>query len=377
MAPKKILMVCSNSWTSLFQVGSHHLAREFVKLGYEVGYVSDPISPLHLLGSVGLKERYEIYKAGGIRDNGVWTYVPGTLIPPNNKPLLRSEWVHRHWHQMTYPNVVQKVIQQGFGEVDILYFDTAIHSFWIDQIRARKTVFRVADHNAGFKKSTPALLQMEKELIQKVDLVVCTAKSLMEEVAPQTPRVAHLPNGVRMSHFSQENSVPKEYTNIPKPIAVYVGAIEYWFNYALVKKMALELPHVSFVLIGPAKENPFKELKNVYLLGPRSYSEVPDYLKHADVGMIPFDVENHPDLIHNVNPLKLYEYMACGLPVVSTRWRELETIDSPALLCRSADEFKEGILAALREPQSKQFYQNYAAKQDWSTRGKQLIELLK
>ncbi len=369
---KKILMACSNYWTSCFQVGSHHLAREFVKLGYEVAFISDPISPFHLLRSDGFKERFRIYSSGGVEE-GVWTYLPMTLLPPHREPVLQTEWVHRHWHQMTFPNVVRKVKDRGFGEVDILYLDTAVQSFWLGEIRARKSVFRMADKNAGFSKSTAASLRMEEELCQKVDLVACTARSLMKDV--KAGRVEHLPNGVPVAHFAGEGRMPEELRSIPKPIAVYCGAIEYWFDYDLVEKLADELPDVSFVIIGPMKENRLQKRKNIHLLGRKAYSGIPDYLKQADVGMIPFDVKKYPDLIHNVNPLKLYEYMACGLPVVATRWEELENIASPAYLCKTDDEFKRSLVHAIQNPK-RDFYRGYAEGQDWSKRAKQLIELL-
>lgn len=367
-------MACSNSWTSVFQVGSHHLAREFVKLGYEVGYVSDPISPFHYFGSEGLKERVRSYRSGGIREDRLWTYVPATLLPPHSKPILCSEWVHRHWHQLTFPSVVSKVMENGFGDVDFLYFDTAIQSFWLDHIQARKTVFRIADQNAGFKKSTPTFLQMEKELIKRVDLVVCSAKTLVDSVKNEALRVEYLPNGVPLAHFTKPGALPVEFQKIPKPIAIYVGAIDYWFDFDLVQNLAQELPEISFVLIGPVKNNPFQEIKNIHVLGPRVYSEVPNYLQFADVGLIPFDVKNYPDLIHSVNPLKLYEYMASGLPVVATRWQELENIGSPAFLCRTAQEFKTHLLQALKNPNPK-LYRSYAETLDWSSKAKKLLML--
>ena len=271
---------------------------------------------------------------------------------------------------MTFPSVVRKARENGFGEVDILYFDTAIQSFWLKAIRARKTVFRIADQNAGFKKATLALLKLQHELIENVDLVVCTAKTLVESVKGSK----HLPNGVPLAHFAKKGEIPPEYQNLRKPIALYVGAIDYWFDYALVKRLALDLPHVSFVLIGPTKENLFQNIPNIHLLGPRSYSDIPNYLQHANVGLIPFDVESYPDLIHSVNPLKLYEYMASGLPVVATRWQELENIGSPALLCSTPEEFKANLLAALKQPKSN-LYRDYAKGMDWSCRAKQLIEM--
>ena len=369
MPPKKILVAASNSWNSIFQVGTHHLAREFLKMGYEVAFISDPISPFHIK-SPTLYERLAPYRSGGIREQNLWTYVPFTLFPPHNKPILRSEWIHRHWHQWTIPSVVKKVHQNGFGKVDILYLDTPLQSFWLNSIQAKKTVYRMADKNSGFKKSTPTQLQMEQELIQQVDCVVYTAKPLADSI----PRKAHyLPNGVPFAHFAKPGHLPSEYKNIPKPIAVYVGAIEYWFDFGLVEQLAKNMPDVSFVCIGPAKEQT-STLKNVHFLGPRPYSEVPNYLQFANVGLIPFDVKHYPDLIHNVNPLKLYEYMASGLPVVSTRWKEIENIASPAHLCNTLEDFESGIRKALKSNGFTE--QNFAKSFDWSTRAAQLLNIL-
>ncbi len=364
-------MACSNYWTSVFQVGSHHLAREFLKLGYEIAFISDPISPLHLLASRHFKDRFAIYRNDGIQEDSLWSYVPATLLPPYHLPLLQSEWVHRHWHQWTFPSVVKKVKQRGFQEVDILYFDTAIQSFWLDHIEAKRSVFRIADYNLGFKKFSPALKKLEEELIERVDIAVCTAKNLQKLI----PKAKHLPNGVPIEHFSKQPAIPAEYSSIPKPIALYVGAIEEWFHFDLLKELSQTLPEVSFVLIGPIKKNPFEDYQNIHVLGPRSYCNIPAYMAHANVGLIPFDVENFPELIHNVNPLKLYEYMACGLPVVATHWQELEAIQSPAFLCKTANEFKNAIQSALANPDSSP-HRNYAKQHDWSIRAKLLIELL-
>src|SRR4051794_32053655 len=95
--PRSILMACSQYWTSPFQVGSHHLARTYAEMGWRVGFISNPISPFHLLApSPELKARYSIYRSGGISDIGgaVWSYVPAALATPAKRPLLRSHWLH-------------------------------------------------------------------------------------------------------------------------------------------------------------------------------------------------------------------------------------------------------------------------------------------
>ncbi len=105
-----------------------------------------------------------------------------------------------------------------------------------------------------------------------------------------------------------------------------------WFDADLVNALTDELPEVDFVLIGPEKEirPKLQARKILHLLGRRPFEALSSYLHHADVGIIPFNRTKHPNLVNAINPLKLYEYTACGLPVVATRWDELEQIHPPA-----------------------------------------------
>jgi hypothetical protein len=275
MSSKRVLMVCTNDWNSTFQVGSHHLAREFVNKGYEVAFISDPISPFHLLGNnrKELKRKFQIYSAGGIRDldGKLWGYVPGCWLPPHRKSFFKSLWVHRYWYYTTVPSIVAKVLEQGFGKVDLLYFDTALQPFWLKEIEARRSVFRVADNSSGFTGYPAALTQLENELMRSVDLVVGTAGELVKKIEGRpVKRLEHLPNGVPFSNFIKEEQKPIEYEKIPGPIAVYVGAIENWFAFNLLKKVARQLPQVSFVLIGPSPlaEVHLGAVPNIHILGP-------------------------------------------------------------------------------------------------------------
>jgi hypothetical protein len=106
-------------------------------------------------------------------------------------------------------------------------------------------------------------------------------------------------------------------------------------------------------------------LPNVYVLGCRPYAEVPLYMKEAQVGLIPFRVS---EMIHSVHPIKLYEYMAAGLPVVAVAWDELEALQSPALLGRTREEFIAGIPRALAGAVSREELIAFAARGDWRNR---------
>ncbi len=376
-------MACANYWTTPFQVGSHHLARGFVNAGWTVGFVSDPISPLHLLGHARkeLASRFQLYRQGGVWDleKKLWAYVPAALATPRNEPLLRSRALERGWAHLTLPSVGRVVRNHGFGHVDLLYCDSPKHASWFSHVARTRTVFRVADNTSGFGSTTPAARAAERELAAAADLVVYSAETLKDYVEGLKPRrMAHLPNGVNFSHFARPDvPVPSEYASIRRPIAVYAGYMDAWFDYALVNQLVAALPGVSFVLIGgtPHAHARFAPAANLHLLGPRPFSRLPEYLRAADVGLIPFDVRSHPTLVHSIHPLKLYEYLAAGLPVVATRWRELERLQTPATLCASADEFSDAVTRSVAESPRRAEYERFAQQADWKHRVLRLLEL--
>jgi glycosyltransferase involved in cell wall biosynthesis len=384
MSRPKLLMACANYWHSPFQVGSHHLARGFVGAGWDVAFVSDPISPFHLLQGLTpeLKERFASYRRGGVTDlqGRLWAYVPATLLSAHNKPLLRTEWVHRHWASLSLPNVVDVVRARGFADVDLLYFDTTSQNFWLERVTHRRSVFRLADRNVGFSKFTPAMHRLEQELARSVNAVVYAAESLRPHVGELGARKSfHLPNGVDFAHFARHPiSKPADLTLLPQPIAIYVGAMHDWFDYALIDAAVARLPQVSFVLIGPEHlaRTRLRPAPNLHLLGRRPYAELPAYLQHADVGLIPFDVAGHAELVHSVNPLKLHEYLAAGLPVVATEWEELVALGSPARLSRTPEEFIQGIESAVTGPVDRKALQDYARKSEWRNRVTDLTRYL-
>ncbi|WP_259416533.1 GumK N-terminal domain-containing glycosyltransferase [Bacillus toyonensis] len=376
---KKALFATSNYWNSPFQVGTHHIAKELVRKGWEIAYISAPISPIHRMFSPTKEfyDRYEIYKKGGetFEDGKVWSYVPGALLTPNNKPILRSEIIYNHWNKLGYPNIKKLIELKNFREVDLLYFDNGLQNYLLDFINYKKSVFRMADKNSGFSNSTKALEKAETKLSQSVDRVLYTAHTLEDHVNGLKPKdTLYFPNGVNLAHFLEKKEQPVEYKSIDKPIVVYVGAIEEWFDFNLFNEMAKRMSDFAFVVIGPDKlaKQHIKEIENVHILGRRSYDQLPAYLQYANVGIIPFNVKEYARLLDYVNPLKLYEYMVSGIPVVSSKWKELELINSPAQLAENLDQFIEAIKEAVRDT-DKEKYISFAKQHSWTSRVDNLL----
>src|SRR5690348_5311277 len=138
MRRRRLLMATSNYWHSPFQVGSHHLARGFVRVGWDVGFISDPLSPWHLFAAnfADVRQRYGVYAAKGRTDcdGKVWTYIPGALLTPNKKLPLNGESLARGWWRLSWPPLVEVLRRHGFGEVDLLYCDSVVHLGWMQKI---------------------------------------------------------------------------------------------------------------------------------------------------------------------------------------------------------------------------------------------------
>lgn len=372
---RKVLMACGVYWNSPIKLGDHHLAHKFIAAGWDVAYISTAVSLLHLFSGITpeLRDRFNMYRSGGIRNmNGLWSYVPGALFIPQNKPLLRNKWVFNNWQKFTWPNVVNVVTQHGFAEVDILYLPEPRQVFWFNTIKHKMSIYRCCDKSSSFSWFNDEMKKSERFLVRSVDLVIYTAQGLKTYVNDMGPkRTLYFPNGVNFPHFANGNkTVPEEYKKIQKPIVIYVGTLDYWFDYDAVNFAAESLPWVSFVIIGPDKlaNKRLNHRPNLHVLGTRSYNDIPSYLYHADIGIIPFNISKYPELVNCVNPLKLYEYMACGLPVVATEWKEIKDINSPAVLYRTKEEFVQKIKDALSTQPDKASYINFAEKQDWGKR---------
>lgn len=189
---RKALMAAGNYWNAPFQVGSHHIARSLVKKGWEVAFISDPISPFHRFAGETdeLKRRLDLHRNRGIWDleHRIWAYVPYTLFSPHNKPFLRTDYVANNWHNLTMPNIINLINKTSFNKVDLLYLDSPAQAFWVNNIYYKKSVLRIADRNDGFGKHTEAIHRLEKKLASQVDTVVYSATALEDYVKDLNPK---------------------------------------------------------------------------------------------------------------------------------------------------------------------------------------------
>lgn len=205
-----------------------------------------------------------------------------------------------------------------------------------------------------------------KNIIEdKSNIAVGSADKLIEEIEEIRGKenVAMITNGVQYDHWQyRSDEVPEKLKDIVSkgnPIIGYFGALAKWFDYELLKKVAKERPNYEIVLIGFLYDNSFKdskidEIENVHYLGIVDYKELNQYSQYFTISTIPFLLN---DITESTSPVKLFEYMAMGHPIVTTDMRECRKYKS-VLIAKSHEDFIEKLDFALTLDKKDEYY-NY------------------
>jgi glycosyltransferase involved in cell wall biosynthesis len=211
-----------------------------------------------------------------------------------------------------------------------------------------KVIFDCMDDHSGFTNNTDDALRMEDKLIGQADLVMATSQKLYDKTSNISDSVFMVKNGTDFEFFNhlEPNG---QLDDLPRPIIGYFGAISDWFDADLVEYAANVHPEWSFVLIGSTvgcDTSRLEKLSNVNLLGEKPYQELPGFLYYFDVCTIPFKLV---PLTLATNPVKFYEYLSSGKPLVTVKLPELEPHGDLCYFANTKEEFVEMIVKALAE----------------------------
>jgi GT2 family glycosyltransferase/glycosyltransferase involved in cell wall biosynthesis len=215
--------------------------------------------------------------------------------------------------------------------------------------RGWKLWYDCMDEWADFPNIGAELLVEEERLVRSADLVTMTASLLHVKWSPTARRSLLVRNGADFEFF-RERCVPNSLLEgIGHPVIGFYGGLAEWIDYALIAECARRRPSWSFVLVGDVFVTDLAgldKLPNVHMLGRRPYDDMPRYLYHFDVCMIPFKLN---DVTHAVDPVKFYEYMSAGKPVVAVPLKEMAIYEEVAHFATGATEFEKAIVRALSE----------------------------
>lgn len=240
--------------------------------------------------------------------------------------------------------------EQGVSDY-VLWYYTPMAIPVSEHLTPRAVVYDCMDELSLFRGAPRELLDREKRLLERADLVFTGGQSLYEAKRDRHPSVHAFPSSIDVEHFSQaRNGIPhpSDQRDLPRPRLGYFGVIDERIDLDLLAAVAEARPDWQIVMVGPVvKIDPasLPRRENLHYLGMKSYAELPAYLAGWDVALMPFARNESTRFI---SPTKTPEYLAGGRPVVSTSIRDVVRPYGELGLVAIADEPGELIAAVER-----------------------------
>ena len=339
-----------------------HIARHLGLIGHRVFYVEMEMST----GSSSIISLAENVFRIRLNQDSIGHIQSYTGVPSRDQI---KKWVE------TFFLLCSQVQATSFKEIIVQ------HPFWWQMVRALPPEFRITfdcmDEVSGFDNTNTFLLDLERDLLEKCDQLVVSSQYLYNKYQRiKTPTLIR--NAGDIAHFDRQHNVftapdfLKPYLPDNNTLAVgYVGAIAHWFDADLVAALAESRKDTIFHLCGDVTSKEAQALDrypNVHLYGEIAYNDVPAFLSHMDVLIIPFKII---PIIRACDPVKFYEYSAMGLPTVITPMPELDRVRHLAFVAMNAREFSNKIDQAARKGKKKSFasrLKKFAANNTWEQR---------
>ncbi len=364
------------TWDAPSQVSKHHLARYWAARGDRVLYVESQFHPLSLL-----TRRREVSRLWGRFIGGpvevadrLWVQAYPSLVPYRAGVPLAGSAV-AHWANQVVPASLIGRAARRAGGVDrpVVVVGTATALPLVAGLDPSLVVYHCSDDYASQPNFPTSFLSLERSLMDRADLVICTAEELARVKAPLHPNTHTVTNGADVEHFlstqSPTTGIAPDVAGLPGPVIGYIGTIFEWVDVEMLARAAKARPEWSFAFVGPVATDvsSIENLPNVYLLGPRPYADLPGYLKGFDVATVPFIFH---DVTLRASPVKFYEYLASGVPTVATRLPDLSRFKGLVELFSGYDEFMAALDRAVvnRSTEKREARMDAARENSWTTR---------
>lgn len=256
------------------------------------------------------------------------------------------------------------------------------HPFWIEPAQSlpnMRLVYDCMDHHGGFEDNAASVLAGERTLLGAADLLIVTSQWLYDEMETKSANVAMIRNATEYEHFCKR---PADIFADSKgrPVIGYYGAIAEWFDVDMIRQVAQDHPQHLVVLVGrdtASAEERLAGLSNIRFVGEVPYLELPYWVHGFDVCLLPFRVI---PLTLATNPVKVYEYLSAGKPIVSVDLPEMAQFDGLVNLASDPPAFSREVSMAIEPAMMNDAHvearQAFARKQTWAHRADELERAL-
>jgi UDP-galactopyranose mutase len=298
-------------WDFVWQRPQHLLSR--LAQQHRILFVEEPMTCLEVT-----KPRLEIFPARGCSKKQQVNIV--RLLQPAEEHC----WIGHNdaRTQRTYERLLRDYLNAEGWTDPILWLYVSMAMPFARVIKPKLLIYDVMDELSAFKGAPSELKKYDQILLRQADIVFTGGASLYRSKSAYNPNAHLFPSGVEIEHFAQAAHVnghcPDDLLNVPHPILGYFGVIDERMDLPLLAHLAEAHPDWSLVMIGPViKIDPAElpQAPNLHYLGMKEYQQLPGYLAHFDVALVPFAMN---EATRYLSPTKTLEYLAAHKPVVST-----------------------------------------------------------
>jgi len=351
--PGDCILFATADWDTPYWTNKQHMASHLARLGWRVLYVeSVGLRTPQLSSGMDLGRIAKRLWRGlrGIRSvqPGIWVLSPLVLPFKHSHPLVRA------FNQGLLAWAVRRFMRRHRFSRPLIW---TYHPFVLELLERMKKgsaattgplVYHCVDDLSAIPGIDASAFNAEEQrLLNHADIVFTTSQALHERCSMHSAHVHYYPNVADMDHFAKAHAagpLPGDLQHIPEPRLGYVGALsDFKVDFQLLIEVAQARPDWQLVIIGEEREGQHStllrqlgKLPNVHLLGYKTYAQLPSYLRGLHVGLLPTLVNEYT---HGMFPMKYFEYLAAGLPVVSTPLAFTEQQDLDLIVAATSHEF--------------------------------------
>lgn len=290
-------------WYNMVQ-RPHHLARAFCNAGWTVIYLTHDIIGDKVMGIKEIEKNFFLCSSVQLLRK------------------IKNPWIYMYW---------------------------TVNMYYLDFFKEYKLIYDFIDKIEIQTFYNSKMLKEHYKSLEIADIVLASSSSLLNEIITCRPDTLLIPNAVFEKDFiiNKDAKTPEDISDIlnqGKPILGYYGIFSKWkIDYELIQFISKRLPDFNFIMIGPDYDQSIQnfnwnEFPNLYFLGKKTYPELPNYARFFDVALLPFLVN---DITNAISPVKLFEYLAMNLPVVSTNIAECRKYKSVLIASDYEDYLKK------------------------------------
>lgn len=345
---KNILCFSHLPWNFVYQRPQHLLTR-FAQSN-KVYYFEEPRS--------GMSDFYEI------------TFQDGVSII---QMFISDEFENRN---QRLEALINKILKDQNIKTYSCWYYTPMALEYTAHLTPQITIYDSMDELSAFRFAPPQLLQLENELFKKADVVFTGGHTLYQAKKDRHHNIHPFPSSIDKTHFQNarlKKTDPEDQKHIPNPRFGFYGVIDERFDIELLSAVSAQKPDWHFIIIGPVvkiSEEDLPRAENIHYLGPKKYSELPDYISHWDIALVLFAINESTEFI---SPTKTPEYLSAGLPVISTPIKDVVKPYGEANLVYIADNAETFIAYAedeLKKTSKKEWLEKvdeFLADESWDS----------